>query len=187
MNTTTATAIALSPLTTATAPEASRPVLEGIQKAFGFVPNLMATFAHSPALLKGYLALDAEWDNSSFTPVERQLVLLTVSVENQCDYCTAAHSTIAKAFLKVPADTITAIRHGYALENERQASLVNTVRELVAQRGQVSETTVARFLAAGFTRVQLLELLMGVALKTISNYLTHLNPVKLDTAFAGEK
>ena len=102
----------LEPLTIANAPDASKQVLEGIQKAFGFIPNLMATFANSPAMLKGYLALEAEWEKSAFTAQERTLVLLTASLENECGYCIAAHSTIAKSFLKVPADTVSAIRKG---------------------------------------------------------------------------
>ena len=68
----------------------AQPVLEGVQKAFGFIPNLMATMANSPEMLKGYLALDAEWDKTSFTPQERNLALLAASLENQCGYCTAA-------------------------------------------------------------------------------------------------
>ena len=62
------TANLLQPLTIANAPAASKPSMEGIQKDFGFIPNLMATFAHSPEMLKGYLALDAEWDKTPFTP-----------------------------------------------------------------------------------------------------------------------
>jgi uncharacterized peroxidase-related enzyme len=177
----------LQPLTIATAPEASKPILEGIQKGFGFIPNLMATFANSPAVLKGYLALDAEWEKSAFTPSERQLVLLTASLENECGYCTAAHSTIAKAFLKVPAETVAAIRSGNPTGVEKTDALVALVRELVSLRGHAQPATIERFLAAGFTKTQVMELLMGIALKTISNYLDHVNPAPLDAAFAREK
>ncbi len=88
------TANLLQPLTIADAPAASKPVMEGIQKSFGFVPNLMATFANSPEMLKGYLALDAEWNKTSFTPQQRTLALLAASLENECGYCVAAHSTV---------------------------------------------------------------------------------------------
>jgi hypothetical protein len=54
-----------TPLTIATAPEGSRPVLESIQNAFGFIPNLMAIFANNPAVLQGYLALDTAYENRS--------------------------------------------------------------------------------------------------------------------------
>ena len=177
----------LSPLTPATAPAAAQPVLEGIQKGFGFIPNLMATFSHSPEVLTGYLALDAAWDKTSFTAQERNFVLLAASLENGCGYCTAAHSTIAKAFLKVPAETVAAVRAGRPVGDVKTDALIALVRELVGQRGHARPETVERFLAAGYTRVQVMELLLGVALKTISNYLDHVNPAPLDAAFAAEK
>jgi AhpD family alkylhydroperoxidase len=187
MNTTKETSTLFQPLTIAEAPEASRPVLENIQKGFGFIPNLMATFANSPAVLKGYLALDAEWEHTAFTPAERQLVLLTASLENDCDYCTAAHSTIAKAFLKVPAETIRAVRQGVPTGDRKTDALVALVRDLVSKRGHADQTIVAEFLDAGFAVTQVMELLLGVALKTISNYLDHLSPATIDVAFAAEQ
>src|ERR1700678_2660734 len=102
------TANLLEPLTIADAPASSKPILEGVQKAFGFIPNLMATFANSPEMLKGYLALEAEWNKTSFTPQQRNLALLAASLENECGYCIAAHSTVAKALQKVPAETVAA-------------------------------------------------------------------------------
>ena len=83
----TATNTLYTPLTIATAPEASRPVLENIQKSFGFIPNLLAVFANNPTVLQGYLVLDALYEKGSFTPREQQLILLAVSVENHCNYC----------------------------------------------------------------------------------------------------
>ena len=181
------TANLLQPLTIATAPAASQPIMEGIQKGFGFVPNLMATFANSPEVLKGYLALDAEWEKTSFTPQERNFALLAASLENGCGYCTAAHSTIAKAFQKVPAETVAAIRAGQPTGDLKTDALIGLVRELVGRRGHVEPVTIERFLAAGFSKPQVMELLLAVALKTISNYLDHLNPAPLDAAFASEK
>jgi len=177
----------LQPLTIADAPAASKPIMEGIQKGFGFIPNLMATFANSPEVLKGYLALDAEWNKTAFTPQERNLALLAASLENECGYCVAAHCTIAKAIQKVPAETVDDIRAGKSAGNKRTDALVALVRELVSKRGHASHETIDNFLAAGFTKTQVMELLMPVALKTISNYLDHINPAPLDAAFAPEK
>ena len=135
---TTATETLFQPLTVATAPEASKPILEGIQKGYGFIPNLMATFANSPTVLQGYLAMDGAFEKGTFTPVERQLILLAASDENKCEYCVAAHSTIAKAFLKAPAETISAVRDGKPLADKKQNALVNLVREIVRERGYAS-------------------------------------------------
>jgi uncharacterized peroxidase-related enzyme len=174
------------PLTIAQAPEVSKSILENIEKAFGFIPNLMATFANSPATLEGYLALDGVFEKGTFSPVERQLILLAASEENACNYCAAAHSTIAKAFLHTPAETIAAIRDGKPLADKRQNALVNLVREIVRKRGFASPATVEAFVAAGYQKPQVMELLLGIALKTVSNYLDHLSPTAIDLVFAAE-
>jgi AhpD family alkylhydroperoxidase len=174
------------PLTINTAPDGSKPVLEQIRRTFGFVPNLMATFANSPAVIKGYLALDAEFAKT-FTPVERQLILFAASLENVCPYCTAAHSTMLKAVLNVPAEEVAAIRDEQPTGNIRHDALIALTREIVQRRGHAGRNTVAAFLAAGYRTEQVMELLLGVALKTISNYLDHLSPTTIDPAFAAER
>jgi uncharacterized peroxidase-related enzyme len=175
----------LLPLTIEAAPADSRPTLEAIQKGFGFIPNLMATFANSPTVLNGYMAMDAAWEKGTFTPVERSLVLLAASVANQCDYCTAAHSTVLKA-LKVPADVVASVRAGKSLADTKLDALLQYTKEIVNERGHVSRNTLDVFLAAGYTKAQAIEVLIGVALKTVSNYVNHFNPATLDAAFQAE-
>jgi len=175
------------PQTVESAPENSRPILQNVKKAFGFIPNLMATFANNPSVLEGYLALDGVFEKGSFTPVERQLILLAASVENNCNYCTAAHSTIAKGFLHAAPETVSAIRNGKHVADENTDALVNLTREIVRGRGFVKQATVEAFLSAGYRKEQVMEVLLGVALKTISNYLDHISPTPLDQAFEAEK
>ncbi len=103
-----------APLGVETAPEKSRPLLEKIQKSFKFIPNLFGVFANSPVLLEGYLGLEGAFDKGSLSAVERSIVLLAASVENSCKYCTAAHSTVLKAFLHVPAEVVSAVRSNRA-------------------------------------------------------------------------
>jgi uncharacterized peroxidase-related enzyme len=174
------------PLTIATAPEASKPLLESIQKSFGFIPNLMAIFATNPTVLQGYLALDAAYEKGSFTPRERQIILLAASVENNCNYCAAAHSTIAKGPLHTPAEVVAAIRNHAAVPDTKLNALVTLVKELVRERGYAKDETIQNFLAAGYRKEQVMELMLGIALKTISNYLDHVSPTPLDQAFAAE-
>ena len=176
----------LKPLTIETAPEGSKQTLQAIQKGFGFIPNLMATFANSPAVLNGYMGLDAAWETSSLSAKERHIVLLTTSVMNSCQYCMAAHSTILKGMLKVDADIVKNIRKGNKISDEKVSALVEFTREIVGERGHVSENTKNNFLAAGYTPTAMMEVLVGVALKTISNYLDHFNPTPIDAAFQGE-
>jgi uncharacterized peroxidase-related enzyme len=184
MSTTTYTLF--TPLTIATAPEASRPILEKIQKSLGFIPNLMATFANNPTVLQGYLGLDAAYEKGSFTPRERQIILLAASVENNCNYCAAAHSAIAKGALHTPPEVIAAVRKGIPVPDAKLNALVTLVRELVRERGYAKDETIQKFLTAGYKKEQAMELLLGIALKTISNYLDHISPTPVDQAFTGE-
>jgi len=176
----------LNPLTIETAPEGSKETLRKIQKGYGFIPNLMGTFANSPAVLNGYLGMDGAWDKSSLSPKERQLILLATSVQNHCNYCKAAHSTILKGMMKVDAEIVSAVRDGKALSDPKLNALVKFTKEIVSERGYVSENTKSDFLKNGFNEVQMMEVIIGVALKTVSNYIDHLNPVEIDAGFKAE-
>ena len=168
------------------APAGSRPFLEKVKKAFGFIPNLFGAFSNSPILLEGYLSLDAAYSKGTLSPAERQLVLLTASVVNECSYCTAAHSTIAKGMLKVPADVVAAIRAGHPVADAKLDALVNLTREFVLERGRVAPATIQSFLDAGYHNEQIGEVLIGVAMKTLSNYTHHISPVEIDAPFVAE-
>lgn len=166
-----------------TSPEGSRPLIAAAKAKFGFVPNLIGMLAESPAAAGGYLGIGDQFDQSSFSPVERQVVLLAVSFENSCDYCMAAHSVVA-GMSHVPAAAIEALRTGAALPDARLDALATFTRAVVRERGRVPDAAVATFLAAGFTRAQVLEVVLGVAMKTLSNYANHIARTPLDDAFA---
>jgi uncharacterized peroxidase-related enzyme len=174
------------PLGLETAPEKSRPFLEKIQKAFKFIPNLFGVLANSPALLEGYLTLEKTFESGTLSAVQRQVVFLAASVENSCRYCTAAHSTVLKAFLHVPADVVAAIRSNQPVADPKLNALISLTREIVAQRGHVRPESIQSFLAAGYRKEQIMEIMIGVALKTMSNYLDHISPTELDSAFIAE-
>jgi len=168
-------------------PAESRPLVEKVKQAFGYIPNLFAAFASSPVLLGGYLALDAAFEKGTLTPTERQLALLAASVANKCEYCTAAHSTVAKRALSVPPAIVSAIRLGAPVPDSKLDALVNVAKELVAGRGRVAPATIRAYLDRGYRPDQIGEILVGVALKTLSNYTHQLSPVEVDPAFAAER
>ena len=147
-NTSTSTDTLFAPLTVATAPEASRPMLEKVQKSLGFIPNLMGIFANNATVLEGYLALAAVFEKGSFTPRERQIILLAASVENNCNYCATTHSQIAQTLLRTPAEVIAAVHNNTPVPDAKLNALVALVRELVRERGYAKEQTIQRFLAA---------------------------------------
>jgi uncharacterized peroxidase-related enzyme len=171
------------PLTIAAAPDSSKPLLEEIRKSEGFIPNLMAIFANSPSVLEAYRALEAIWEDGSFPPRERQLILLAASVENRCRYCIAAHSTVLKIKLRTPGEVVSAIRSNRRILDAKIDALITLVRELVRERGHARQETIQKFIAAGYRHQQVMELLIGIALKTISNYLDHICQVPVDEAF----
>jgi alkylhydroperoxidase family enzyme len=164
-----------------TAPEASRPVLDHVEKVFGFVPNLMGTLAGAPAAAKN--ALIFEFTTGSLSPQEQQLVLLAASVENKGSYCTLAHSATAKAPVHVPAEVINAVRNREPVAAAKLNALISLRRELVRQRGYADPELAQAFIAAGYRKEQVMEILLGMAVKTISDYLDHTSPVEIDPAF----
>jgi uncharacterized peroxidase-related enzyme len=169
------------------APEASKPLLAQVESAFGFVPNLTATLAESPAALAGYLQLSATiQEYSALSPQEQQIVMLAVSEANGCDYCMAAHSLIAD-MAQVPEETVAALRACGDLSEPKQAALAKFARAVTEQRGWVPETEQEAFLAAGFTLRQLLDVVAIAALKTLSNYANHLAHTPLDPAFEAHR
>jgi uncharacterized peroxidase-related enzyme len=166
-----------------TAPDASRPLLEGAQKAFGFVPNLIGVLAESPAVAEAYLTLSQIFDKSSLTAVERQVAILAISRYNECDYCMAAHSVIA-AMQKVPPDVIQAVRDDQPIADAKLEALRVFASAMVDKRGWLAEDEVAAFLEAGYSKAQVLEIVLAASLKTVSNYANHLAETPLDDAFA---
>lgn len=173
--------------TTENAPEESKPLLNAAKENFGFVPNLLGEFAESPAVLEGYLTLSEIVGKTDFTPIEQQLAILAVSIENDCHYCSAIHSTILRNKLNVDDAIVNAVRNGTTLPDEKLDALVRYVQKTVADRGFVDESDLRAFIDAGYSKRQALEVNLIIALKTISNYTNHLANTPLDEAFEPEK
>lgn len=166
--------------TTETAPAESRPSLEAAQAAFGFVPNLIGEMASSPALAEAYLTLaDIFEKKTSLGITERHVVLLAVSRYHECHYCMAAHSLGADA-QGVPSEVVEAIRSDKPIPDNKLEALRRLATELVERRGRVPQEKLDAFFDAGYTHDQLLEVLVGVAQKTLSNFTNHLAETPLD-------
>ncbi len=165
-----------------TAPEQSRQTLKQARARFGLIPNLMAVMAESPALVNAYGAITQIFEQTSFSDTEKQLVLLTVSHENSCHYCMAAHSTVAQ-MKQVPAEIVAALRDGQPLADKKLEALRQFVRTVVKNRGHANEAEINAFLDAGYSRAQIFDVLVGVGMKTLSNYTNHLTNIPIDAAF----
>lgn len=169
-----------------TAPEAAKPILTAAQKGMGFVPNLFRVMAEAPAAVEAYATLMDIFERTSFNATEKQTVILAASYVNKCDYCMAAHSTVA-TMQKMPANVLEALRNGTPLEDARLEALARLTREIVETRGWPSEEAKSAFTAAGFTAAQYLEVVLGVSMKTLSNYVNHAADTPLDEAFAAQQ
>jgi uncharacterized peroxidase-related enzyme len=168
-----------------TASSESAELLSNAERAFGFVPNLLGVMAESPAILKAYLTIGQIFDESSFSPTERQVVILAASRFNECRYCIAAHSVIA-GLQKVPAEVIEAIRNDQSIADSKLEALRSFTTITVEKRGWVSDADIAVFLSAGYSKAQLLEVILGIGFKTLSNYVNHIADTPLDNAFAAQ-
>ena len=165
-----------------TAPDDSKPLLAKSQKAFGMVPGLHAVMAEAPGLLDAYQQVHELFLNSSFDKDETTVVWQTVNVENNCHYCVPAHTGIAKA-MGVDDAITEALRNETSLPNARLEALRDFTLSVVRDRGNVDDAKVQAFLDAGFTRRNILEVVLGYSQKVMSNYTNHLAQTPVDKPF----
>ncbi len=164
------------------APQASKAILQGAQNALQFVPNLYATMAEAPALLEGYTTLASIFDKTSFSETERQIILMTNNRLNGCTYCMSAHTALSQMG-GVPADVIESLRAGTAIADPKLEALRQFAIVINESRGWPSDSDLQAFLNAGYTQQNVLEVIMGTALKVLSNYTNHIAETDLDDAF----
>jgi uncharacterized peroxidase-related enzyme len=178
--------LTLAPRTIEDAEPKAKELLLQSKARLGFVPNMYAGMANSPGLLSTYLhGYEFFRNDSGFTPPEQEVVFLTISRENNCHYCVAAHSTIADKKSKVPAEVTDAIREGRAVSDQKLGTLHRFTQAMVQSRGFPKQADVEAFLAAGYGERHVLEIVLAIAVKTISNYSNHLFDTEVDQSFAG--
>ena len=166
------------------APDAAKPWMEATQKKFGMIPNLFGLMAESPALLEGYVSLSALFfQNTDLSDTERQIVLMTASRLNGCEYCMTGHSVEAES-QGVAMPVIETMREGTGLDDAKLEALRQFTETVVKSRGWPSKADVGALITAGYTRQTVLEVILGVGLKTLSNYTNHIVETPLDKATA---
>ncbi len=165
-----------------TAPQASKTLLQGAQKMMGFIPNLIGAMAESPATLESYLNLSALFDKTALTVTERQLVILSISRFRNCTYCLAAHGTIAK-MQKIPAKIVQAVYYNQPLEDTKLEALRTFTLAVLTADGLVEQETLQSFYQAGYQKQHVLEVILGISFKTLSNYINHINDTPIDANF----
>ena len=159
--------------------EDARPVLEHVRNAFGFIPNLTVVMALSPRSLKGYFDNLAVFGQSSFSPSEQQVVLLTSSVVSEVSYAVAVHTLMAKG-AGLDESIIAAIREGRPIESSRIEALRRLTESAARHGGRVDGATLENYLAAGWSRGQIIEILFAIAAKEFVYRVQRLADVPLD-------
>ncbi len=175
----------LSPRTLDDAEPEARDLLVGAQKKLGFIPNMYGAMANSPGLLNSYMqGYSAFREKSGFSAIEQEVIFLSVSQANGCEYCMAAHSFLAEAASGVPADVTAAIRDSKTVPDIKLSALNVFTRVMVTKRGFPERADVEAFLSAGYKEKDILEIILAIAVKTISNYSNHIFHTDVDQVFA---
>lgn len=164
------------------APQASKPFLENSQKAYGMIPGLHGVLAGSPGLLNAYQTLHELFVASSFNEKELTVVWQAINVEHACHYCVPAHTGIAH-MMKVDNDIIESLRNETPLADVKLEALRTFTLSMVRNRGNVSEEELNAFYTAGYEEQQVLDIILGLSQKVISNYTNHIANTPVDAAF----
>ena len=165
------------------APEKSKAILEGANKRFGTIPNLYAVLAESPETLNAYMQLNDYFTSTSFDAEELTVVWQTINVEHECGYCVPGHSLIAQ-LMKVDPAINEALRNQQPMPTAKLQALHEFTIAMVRERGNVSKEQLASFFAAGYGQKQVLEVILGLSQKVISNYVNHVAETPVDAMAA---
>lgn len=168
----------IAPLTIETADAPTAATLKAVKAKVGMVPNLLATLAHAPAALNGYLGLSETLGAGRLNATQREIVALAVGQANRCQYCLSAHTLMGKGAGLSP-DDIAAARAGRATKPLDDA-IASFARALVEQRGVVSADALANYRHAGLDDGLILEVIAHVALNTLTNYTNHVAETTVD-------
>ena len=165
-----------------TAPQQSKALLEKSLKTNGIIPGLHGVLAGSPELLKAYQTLHQLFLNTSFNNEELTVVWQSINVEHECHYCVPAHTGIAN-FMKVDPAITEALRNKTALPTAKLEALRDFTLDLTINRGHISEQALEKFYQAGYGEQQVLEVILGLSQKVISNYTNHISNTPVDQRF----
>lgn len=161
------------------APEASKPLLENSQKAFGRLPGLHKVMAESPQVLEGYQVLHKLFTETAFDAEEMTVVWQTINVEHECHYCVPAHTGIANR-MKISDEISNALRDETPLPTAKLEALRTFTLQMLRERGNVTDAQMQTFFDAGYDHRAVLEIILGLAQKVMSNYINHVAETPLD-------
>lgn len=152
--------------------------LAQVKASVGMVPNLFATMANSAAALDGYLGLKKTLSRGRLTDRQREIISLAVAQEDACQYCLSAHTHLSKAAGVSEADALKA-RRGDG-DDPFDRAVAAFAREIVLRRGHVSDEVLANARKAGIDDGLAMEIVVNVALNTLTNYVNEVAKTEID-------
>lgn len=152
-------------------------IFDNLEKAVGFVPNLYATYAHSENALGNYLTFANA--KTSLKAKEKEVVNLAVSQANNCLYCLSAHTAIGK-MNGFTDEQILELRAGKASFDAKLDALARLAKNITEKRGATDAQVLNNFFAAGWTKENLIDTIVLVGDKTISNYINNTTEIPID-------
>lgn len=161
--------------------EANKEIFNNLEKGLGFVPNIYAAMAHSDNDLKDYLQFSNA--KTSLTAIEKEVVDLAISQVNGCRYCKSAHTAISK-MKGLNDNPILELRHGKASWDKKLNALSKVSKEIAINRGKLSNTSLNAFYDAGYTKENLVDLVIAVGIITVTNTFHNLTDVEIDFPLA---
>ena len=168
----------IAPIDAAKSDAGVQATLSAVKAKIGMVPNLFSTFAQSPAVLTGYLALSDALGNGVLTAKQREIVALAVAQANECHYCLSAHTLMGEG-AGLSADAIRKAREGKA-ESAIDNSVAVFARRVVETRGRVADADLAAARSAGLDEARIVEVIAGVAINVFTNYTNNVAQTDID-------
>ncbi len=168
-----------TPASIEASPAAAQPLLQAVKKKLGVVPNMFRLVATSPTALEGYLGLNGALAKGALEAPTRERIALAVAEVNGCDYCLSAHSYLGKNLAKLSDVEIAANRNGGSGDAKADAAVGFAVK-LVKARGHVTDADIKAVKDAGYNDAQLIEIVLHVALNTLTNYVNEVAKTEID-------
>jgi uncharacterized peroxidase-related enzyme len=168
----------IQPLDLNAADPATETLLSSVKKSMGFVPNLVATMAHSPAVLRAYLNFSQALSGGTLPRRLREQIALVVGASNACDYCVAAHTASGIRAGLTEEQTKNA-RRANSDDDQEHAALV-FARKVVQERGHVNDSDVEQLRHSGYTDGEIGEIVANVAVNIFTNYFNHVAGTDVD-------
>ncbi|MDW1161956.1 carboxymuconolactone decarboxylase family protein [Mannheimia haemolytica] len=156
------------------APETAQEALKAVQQANGFIPNLIGVLANALTALETYRTVGGINSRNSLTAEEREVVQITAAVVNGCGFCVAGHTKIALKALKMPEEVVNALRATARIDDNKLDTLARFTLAVMLQKAKLTEAQLNEFFAAGYNQQNAIDVILGVSLATLCNYVNNI-------------